>query len=195
MSDTTHKTSDGRVARGERTYDAIAEALLSLLNDGNTSPSGRDIAERAGVSLRSVFQHFEDIESVYAEVAARQEVIIRGFLVPLDPLLPLSERVDRIVEMRDQMYAVVAPVRRSMILHRSSRTSQAVRKGMMLLQRAQRNQLAETFPEELADDERRLLQIDVWLSFETWDQFTSQHGLSRAAARGHLQSLLISLLA
>jgi AcrR family transcriptional regulator len=195
MPDTTHKTSDGRVARGERTYDAIAEALLSLLNDGNTSPSGRDIAERAGVSLRSVFQHFEDIESVYAEVAARQEVLIRGFLVALDPLLPLSERVDRIVEMRDQMYAVVAPVRRSMILHRSSRTSQAVRKGMMLLQRAQRNQLAETFPEELAGDERRLLQIDVWLSFETWDQFTSQHGLSRAAARGHLQSLLISLLA
>jgi AcrR family transcriptional regulator len=191
---TTDELSDGRVARGARTRDAIVDGLLGLLNDGKPSPGAREIAARAGVSLRTVFQHFDDIESLYTEVAARQEERIREFLVPVDPLAPLSERVERIVHMRDAMFALVAPVRRSVTMHRSSRTSKSVRQGLMLLQRAQRNQIAETFPKELDGDERRLLQIDVWLSFETWDQFTSQHGLSRAATRGHLQSLLISLL-
>ena len=195
MTETTDAVSDGRVARGARTRDAVVDALLDLLNEGNPSPGAREIAARAEVSVRSVFQHFEDIESVYAELAARQESRIREFLVPLDPTLPLSERTERIVEKRDAMFAIVAPVRRSVVMNRSARTSKAVRQKLMLLQRTQRNQIAETFPKELDGDERRLLQIDVWLSFETWDQFTSQQGLSRAATRGHLQSLLVTLLA
>lgn len=195
MTETADALTDGRVARGERTRAAIVDALLALLNEGNPSPGAREIAARADVSVRSVFQHFDDIESLYAELAARQEGRIREFLSPIDPALPLSERVERIVDMRDAMFALVAPVRRSVAMHRSSRTSKAVRQNLMLLQRTQRNQVAATFPKELDGDERRLLQIDVWLSFETWDQFTSQHGLSRAATRGHLQSLLVSLLA
>ena len=191
----TDEFSDGRFARGARTREAIVDALLALLNDSNPSPGARDIAARAGVSLRTVFQHFDDIESLHAELAARQEARIREFLVPVDPVLPLSLRVERIVEMRDAMFALVAPVRRSVAMHRSSRTSKSVRQNLTLLQRTQRNQIASTFPEELDGDERRLLQIDVWLSFETWDQFTSQHGLSRAATRGHLHSLLVNVLA
>lgn len=195
MTETTNALADGRVARGARTRESIVDALLSLLNEGNPSPGAREIAARADVSVRSVFQHFDDIEALYAELATRQEARIREFLAPVDPALPLSERVERIVDMRDAMFALIAPVRRSAAMHRSSRTSKAVRQNLMLLQRAQRNQIEATFPKELDGDERRLLQIDVWLSFETWDQFTSQHGLSRAATRGHLQSLLFSLLA
>lgn len=195
MTETTDAVADGRVARGARTRDSIVDALFALLNEGNPSPGAREIAERADVSVRSVFQHFEDIESVYAELATRQESRIREFLVPVDPALPLSERTERIVDMRDAMFAVVAPFRRSAAAHRVSRTSKTIRQKLMQLQRIQRDQIAETFPKELDGDERRLLQIDVWLSFETWDQFTSQHGLSRAATRGHLQSLLVSLLA
>jgi hypothetical protein len=63
------------------------------------------------------------------------------------------------------------------------------------LHRALREQVAATFPREVAGDERLLAQIDVCLSFESWDQFTSQHGLTRAAARGHLSGLVMSLVA
>ncbi|NBN90430.1 MAG: TetR/AcrR family transcriptional regulator [Actinobacteria bacterium] len=161
---------DGRAARGIRTRSAIADALYSILREGLDDTSARAIAERAGVSTRSVFQHFDDIEAVYAEVAARQELAIRPFLEPIDPMIPLGERIDRLVVARDEMYAIVAPVRRAANKHRST-------------------------PIEVAGDERLALRIDVCLSFETWDQFTMQHGLSRAAARGHLIDLVRSLLA
>ena len=68
-------TIDGRVLRGERNRDAIVDALLELLAEGETSPSSREIAQRAGVSLRTVFQHFDDIDTLYAAVAQLFEVI------------------------------------------------------------------------------------------------------------------------
>lgn len=186
---------DGRNARSERTRTAIIDALHELLLEGDGEPSARAIAQRANVSVRSVFQRFEDVESVYAEVAERQAVRLRPFLEPIDPSRTLGDRIERIVTARDEMFALIAPLRRAINMQRAAKTSQNVRNGLLRLHRAQRDQIAATFAAEINGDERRLLQVDVWLSFETWDQFTVQHGLSRAATRGHLQSLLQSVLA
>lgn len=186
---------DGRTARGTRTREAIIDALYDLLREGHGDTGARAIAERAGVSTRSVFQHFEDLETVYAEVAARQADAINPHLAPIDPLVPIAERVDRLVAARDEMYSIIAPVRRAVNVHRTARTSPLVRNNLNRLHRAMREQVAATFPREVSGDERLLAQIDVCLSFESWDQFTSQHGLTRAAARGHLAGLVISLVA
>jgi len=185
---------DGRAARGARTRESIIDALYDLLREGHGDTGAHAIAERAGVSTRSVFQHFEDLETVYAEVAARQEGAINPYLAPIDFLVPIAERVDRLVAARDEMYAIIAPVRRALNVHRTARTSPLVRNNLNRLHRALREQVAATFPREVAGDERLLAQIDVCLSFESWDQFTSQHGLTRAAARGHLSGLAMSLL-
>ena len=186
---------DGRTARGARTREAIIDALYDLLREGHGDTGARAIAERAGVSTRSVFQHFEDLETVYAEVAARQADAINPHLAPIDPLVPIAERVDRLVAARDEMYSIIAPVRRAVNVHRTARTSPLVRNNLNRLHRAMREQVAASFPREVSGDERLLAQIDVCLSFESWDQFTSQHGLTRAAARGHLAGLVISLVA
>lgn len=186
---------DGRTARSARTREAIIDALYDLLREGHGDTGARAIAERAGVSTRSVFQHFEDLETVYAEVAARQADAINPHLAPIDPLVPIAERVDRLVAARDEMYSIIAPVRRAVNVHRTARTSPLVRNNLNRLHRAMREQVAATFPREVSGDERLLAQIDVCLSFESWDQFTSQHGLTRAAARGHLAGLVISLVA
>lgn len=186
---------DGRTARGARTREAIIDALYELLREGHGDTGARAIAVRAGVSTRSVFQHFEDLEAVYAEVAARQAEAINPYLPSIDPLVPIAERVDRLVAARDEMYAIIAPVRRALNVHRTARTSPLVRNNLNRLHRALSEQVAATFPREVAGDERLLAQIDVCLSFESWDQFTSQHGLTRAAARGHLAGLVMSLVA
>ncbi|NCV76101.1 TetR family transcriptional regulator, partial [bacterium] len=59
---------DGRVARSERTREAIAEALLELLEEGVLRPRAQEIAKRADVAVRTVFQHFDDMEGLYAEI-------------------------------------------------------------------------------------------------------------------------------
>ncbi|MHB8506820.1 MAG: TetR family transcriptional regulator, partial [Acidimicrobiales bacterium] len=64
---------DGRVLRGRRNRESEVEAFLSLIEEGDERPTARAIAERAGVSLRSVFQHFDELEQIY-EVAGRRQV-------------------------------------------------------------------------------------------------------------------------
>jgi AcrR family transcriptional regulator len=197
MSSTDHNaaSSDGRVARGERTRSSIADALYELLAEGVENPSGRDIAERANVSLRSVFQHFDDIEAVYGELVTRQHERIAPFLEPINQDIPLNERVEKFIDHRDSMFALAAPLRRSMGTYRGVKTSHTIRRALIYIQRAQRDQIAQSFAQEINGNEQLLLQLEVCLSFETWNQFTSQHGLSRAATRGHLHNLVMTMLA
>ena len=135
---------DGRAARGERTRNSIIDALHSLLRDGGDDVSARSVAERADVSMRSVFQHFSDMESVYVELAARQTEVIRPHLEAFDTRLPLSERIERIVIARDEMFAAIAPVRGAVNRHRSTRTSPSIRANLLRLHRAQRDQVQAT---------------------------------------------------
>ena len=63
---------DGRHARSERSRQAMVEALLDLLREGNLRPSSAQIAERAGVTQRTLFNQFGDMDSLVAAVAASQ---------------------------------------------------------------------------------------------------------------------------
>src|SRR5262245_26963929 len=62
---------DGRTQRAERSRVAIVRALFELIGEGNPQPTAQQVAERAEVGLRSVFRHFADMETLYAELGAR----------------------------------------------------------------------------------------------------------------------------
>src|SRR5437773_2271487 len=80
---------DGRTARAQRTKAAVVDALLQLINEGDLRPTAPRIAERAKVSLRSVFQHFTDLEALYAAATSREIEIIAGMVEPVTPDGPL----------------------------------------------------------------------------------------------------------
>ena len=52
---------DGRRLRSERTRRLIVEAYLALLRENAQMPTAAQIAERAGYSVRSVFERFPDL--------------------------------------------------------------------------------------------------------------------------------------
>ena len=52
----------------------IAEALLSLIDEGDLQPTANRIAERAGISLRVIYHHFGDLEALFREAAERETV-------------------------------------------------------------------------------------------------------------------------
>jgi len=60
-ADVFRGSTDGRSLRRERNRDSVIEALLDLVREGNIDPGGAEIAERAGVSHRSVFRYFDDL--------------------------------------------------------------------------------------------------------------------------------------
>lgn len=64
--------SDGRGLRRERNRAAIVTALLELCNEGIFDASAALIAERAGLSARSLFRYFDDIDDLYRTVCEEQ---------------------------------------------------------------------------------------------------------------------------
>src|SRR5258708_6374661 len=56
--------TDGRRLRSERTKQLIIEAYISLLRDGSKAPTATRIAERAGYSVRSIFERFPDLPAL-----------------------------------------------------------------------------------------------------------------------------------
>src|SRR5512133_1697488 len=87
------RTHDGRNARAERSRAAVVEALLELLDAGDVRPTAERIAARAGVSERTVFQHFRDREALFEAAARRQYERVVPTLRPVSRELPLERRI------------------------------------------------------------------------------------------------------
>jgi AcrR family transcriptional regulator len=94
---------DGRTARAQRTRAAIVDAHLGLLASGDLKPTGERIADAAGVSLRTLWTSFKDMETLFS--AAGQRLIERQLEVfePIDAALPLADRVDAFCRQRARM--------------------------------------------------------------------------------------------
>ena len=43
---------------------------MELIVEGDLSPSAARVAEEAGIGLRTVFRHFDDMDALYAEITA-----------------------------------------------------------------------------------------------------------------------------
>jgi AcrR family transcriptional regulator len=189
-------TVDGRTVRGERTRRALAEALLSLLEEGDVRPTARQVADRAGVSLRLVFHHFDDMEAVLRSAVAVQVERHWKRLEPIDPTLPLAERVARLVRQRAGLFEAIAPVRRAAALVEGD--SPTVGSELDHARRELRAQLADVFQPELdaagAQRSHLLDMLELSSSFESWDQLRRRIGRSAGAARRVMTDLLLSVL-
>src|SRR3954447_21192752 len=114
--ETTTRT-DGRTARAQRTRQAVVDSLLELVREGDLRPTAPRIAARAGVSLRSVFQHFADREALFLAAAERQEHEILEMVQRLPADGTLDERVEAFVVQRCRVLEAVSPVRRASLPH------------------------------------------------------------------------------
>jgi AcrR family transcriptional regulator len=103
--------ADGRTARSQRTRDSVVEALLDLLTEGNPRPTAREIADRAGVSLRSVYVHFDDLEDLFLAASGRQLERVLPLLEPVATEGTLDERVRAYVSRQARLLEATAPVR------------------------------------------------------------------------------------
>src|ERR1700728_1526736 len=119
---------DGRVARGQRTRRSVAEALMQLLRDGESDPTAKAVARRAGVSLRLVFHHFADMDDLYQFVAALQLRRQWADLPQLSPRLSLPTRIERTVAHRAAHFEEISAVRRALVCR--APTSPAVRRAI-----------------------------------------------------------------
>ena len=188
---------DGRLARGARARAAIVDALFALIEEGDLRPSAARIAERAGVSLRSVFQHFKDVESLFAALADRQGERLAPLAGRVAGDGPLSKRLDAFVATRARLLDAIAPVRRAALLMEPFSHELGTR--LAAFRRLKAEEVRRVFAPELARRSplvrRRLLAALVATSsWSTWQALRDHQGLSRAEARHVLRHTLGALL-
>ncbi|MGC2278191.1 MAG: hypothetical protein WA571_19410 [Candidatus Binatus sp.] len=189
---------DGRLARSARTRHAVVDALLDLLNEGDLRPTAARIAERAGVSLRIVFHHFDDLEAIYSELADRQAERVKPLTAPISVALPFARRVEKFAAQRGRLLETLSPVRRSAVLMEPFRPALAKRlKHARDLMRAAA--IAAFAPElsKVAADEKRatIAALDVATSWVAWEQMRRHQGLSETEARTVMATTIRALLA
>ncbi len=106
---------DGRSARALRTRSAIVDAHLELLRDGDLRPTGERIAERAGVSLRTLWTNFKDMETLFAAAGERLTELQLAAHRPISPDLPLERRIDAFCRQRATMLEILTPAARAAV--------------------------------------------------------------------------------
>ena len=160
--------ADGRHARRERNRLAVVDAMLALYNDGNYQPSSDEIAARAGLSARSLFRYFDDIDDLVRVVISRQFERVRALaIIDLATDSPTAARVDRLVASRLGTYATIATVGK---VSRARALTQPLIAAQLAQARAMwRAQIAALFAPELAnaaDGASVLHALDALTSFE-----------------------------
>ncbi|MGA6972227.1 MAG: TetR family transcriptional regulator [Candidatus Binatus sp.] len=188
---------DGRLARSARTRHAVVDALLDLLGEGDLRPTAARIAERAGVSLRLVFHHFDDLDAIYAELADRQAERVKPLTVPISVALPLARRIEEFCAQRGRLLETLSAVRRAAVLMEPFRPALAKRlKHARDLMRAAA--IAAFAPElsKLGADEKRatVAALDVATSWVAWEQMRRHQGLSETEARNVMAMTIRALL-
>lgn len=190
-------TLDGRLARAARSRRAVVDALLDLLEDGDLRPTAARIAERAGVALRSVFQHFADLEALFGAAAERQMERLAGLLGDLPADGPLAERLEAFVQQRARLLEAIAPVRRAALLREPF--SPAIATRLQLMRQLKRAEVERTFAAELERRERAERQdlldaLAAVSSWPTWESLRRHQRLSVERARRVMARTLAALL-
>jgi len=188
---------DRRLARSAATRAAVVEAMLRLIESGDLQPTASCIAARAGVSLRSVFQHFPDLETLFAAVADRQTARLDPLLRRLAVEGPLALRVAAVAAQRARVYEAVTPVRRAALLMEPF--SHEIARRLTGFRRLMRDEAARVFAAELATRpaaERRelLAALAAASSFSAWHMLRRHQGLGVSAAERVVARTLHALL-
>jgi AcrR family transcriptional regulator len=184
---------DGRVRRSEKSRAAILDALFELVGEGVLQPTAQQVAERAGVGIRSVFRHFDDMEGLFAEMGARLRREALPLLREPGPDGALGARVEALVRRRARLFERIAHYKRSGDVQRWRSAFLRAEHGALV--RELRADLLRALPELEGAGSETLEAIDLLTSFEAWDRLRTDQRLSRERAEATLIAVLLSLAA
>ena len=191
------KTTNARTARSRQ---AICDACLDLVQEGVLQPSADQVADRAGVSRRSIFNHFPELTALYDAVVQAGLERCAPLLEDVPRSLPLAQRVERAAAASARFHEATAQFRRSLMAQALvgpvSDHAQRVTRGLL---REERETVAALLREELAPlgAEERAEVIEALataVSPSTWEHLRTGRGLSASRARAVVQRSLLAVL-
>jgi AcrR family transcriptional regulator len=175
------ETVDGRIVRRHNNRRRIVAAMLELVRAGAISPGAEEVAVRAGVGLRTVFRHFDDMDSLYREMAEAMRIELQPIVAA-----PLSSRdwkgrLDEMVDRRSWLFERAMPFKNAADVHRHR--SVFLRKDYETMRSAERAALEAALPPALRNETGFFEALDQALSFSTWQHLRRDQKLTQEQAR------------
>ena len=183
---------DGRRMRSDRSRQLIIESMLELIRQGNLVPTAQQVADHASVGIRSVFRHFEDMESIFETASELCHREYRGLFIGGDRSGSLQDRILHATECHANAYETMSNI----ILSGTARrwNSKVLQQSYLAYQHQLRRDLDEWLPEleSLSDNKRQA--VDSIASFEMWHRLRNIQALSKSASIEIIIEMLEALM-
>jgi hypothetical protein len=188
---------DGRHRRSLRTRNLLIEAYIQLARERGQVPTAAEVADRGGLSLRSVFQRFNGLSEL---ALSAFDHILRQPYAALPAAVLRADRTSRIAfhaEMRAKTCETWLPLWR--LVMQASCAQDCVGSRISEVRRLTRERLELVYRPELeALPERRrltaLVTLEALTDFECWGRMRHEHGMSFEQARDTWAEAIAQLL-
>jgi TetR/AcrR family transcriptional regulator of autoinduction and epiphytic fitness len=185
---------DGRRARRARSRVAVIDAVFALVRDGKVPLTVEDVAERAGVSVSSIFRNFDGLDDMQRQAF---DVFRERYVHLFDPVVdagaPRAERVAKHVRARLGLLTVAGPmmqVARQRALDFQPMAEGVGRGRSQLSDQARVHFAAEAAQLSPVEAANLLAVIDAMTSPEAYEVLQAAHGRSdRQISRSWTRSL------
>ena len=188
---------DGRFQRSQRTRLLVLDAFLDLLDEGDLAPTAQRTAERSGVSLRTVFHHFNDMETIHDLAGQRmiRRIAAQTRKVPTGG--PLARRIDAFIENRIAVNRMMHNVSSAARLREP--LSPALQRNRDYLIRLGDREIRAVFSRELSSlppsaQDALVAAIALVSNWGSWYSLTEELGVDPAPAGEVLRASLRALL-
>lgn len=184
---------DGRRARSLTSRRRIVAAMLTLIEGGDPMPSAARVAEEAGVGLRTVFRHFDDMDSLYSEISAT--IAERVMPIVTSPYEGSDWRANLrdLTQRRIRVFETMLPFRLAANIKRYQ--SPFLMAEYSRVVRLERELVLRLLPDSVQADHIRLEALIATLSFQTWRALRRDQGLTVEDAGSVLAHMVAALIA
>lgn len=154
--------------------------MIELIRAGEMSPAAARVAEKANVGLRTVFRHFEEMDTLNREISA----IVEAEILPIveKPFEGKTWRLqlDDLLDRRAHIYDRIMPLKIAGSIQRFR--SRFLMEDYNRFLRMEREGLKRVLPQKIVDDAVLFAAIEMATGFQAWRRLRQDQRLSAADA-------------
>jgi AcrR family transcriptional regulator len=196
------KKIDGRTAKGLRIKQQVEHDILTayidLIRTGIPTPTARETAQRARLSLRVIFKHFRTLSELRFAAVSRIETRSRRFYAqPICYDEPVERRLEQFIHRQTRMLEIITPFRRAALMVESidplvaAAMTRARHAAVHEIERA----LGPTLKLLSPGERRRLVtNLHVVCAWPSWETLRAHHELPLLQARRSVTRMALSIL-
>ena len=184
---------DGRRERGRSSHKRIVEAMMELIVAGDLSPSAARVAEEAGIGLRTVFRHFDDMDALYSEITGMITERVMPIVMAPYPDQPWRANVRELVRRRVRVFETTLPFRLAANIKRYQSPFLMGQYSRVVM--LDRELILRLLPGSVLTDRIAVEALCAALSFHTWRTLRHDQSLSSEEAGTVMGQLVEAIMA